>query len=134
MSKERRHVLDHTRNRGGGHRGRGLTAPEMPAAWKQKIDHATKAREAGDDAKAEAILKEIVSEADKLGPNDLRLADLLVPWLGCTSRATRAKGTEFGRLSLCCSGPWLSVRRFKAQGIPMWQRLSLGWEPVASWA
>jgi tetratricopeptide (TPR) repeat protein len=47
---------------------------DMPEAWKQKSDAAEKARESGDDSRAEALLVEVVREAEKLGDQDLRLA------------------------------------------------------------
>ncbi len=46
----------------------------MPAARKQKTEAAEKAQKSGDQVSAEALLLEVVREAEKLGPQDLRLA------------------------------------------------------------
>ena len=48
--------------------------PAMPAAWQQKTEAAEKAWKSGDQVGAEALLLEVVREAEKLGPQDLRLA------------------------------------------------------------
>ena len=48
--------------------------PEMPEAWKQKVEAAAKAREAGRSVEAGALLAEVVREAKKLGKGDFRLA------------------------------------------------------------
>jgi tetratricopeptide (TPR) repeat protein len=52
-------------------------APEIPAAWQQKLEAAVKAQKSGRTAEAEALIKQVVSEAEKLGPDDLRLAEPL---------------------------------------------------------
>jgi tetratricopeptide (TPR) repeat protein len=46
----------------------------MPEAWKQKTEAADKAMRSGDRARAEALLVEVVCEAEKFGAEDLRLA------------------------------------------------------------
>jgi hypothetical protein len=46
----------------------------MPEAWKQKTEAADKAMRSGDRARAEALLVEMVREAEKPGARDLRLA------------------------------------------------------------
>jgi tetratricopeptide (TPR) repeat protein len=55
-----------------------LAAPvqddEMPDAWKSKLEAAVRAESSGKFAQEEALLTEVVSEAEKLGQNDLRLA------------------------------------------------------------
>ncbi len=48
-----------------------------PEAWKQKFDAAAEAEKAGKAATAEALLTEVVGEAEELGRADLRLADPL---------------------------------------------------------
>jgi hypothetical protein len=58
----------------------------MPEAWKQKTEAADKAMRSGDRARAEALLVEVVREAEKFGAEDLRLAQPL-------QEARRAKAT-----------------------------------------
>ncbi|WP_165231590.1 tetratricopeptide repeat protein [Aquisphaera insulae] len=52
-------------------------APDKPEAWTRRYEEAGKAIKAGSLARAELILTEVVGEAEKLGPDDLRVAEPL---------------------------------------------------------
>ncbi len=53
---------------------RAQAPPEMRQAWQQKVDAALKAQDSGSFAKAETLLIEGLSEVEKLGENDVRVA------------------------------------------------------------
>jgi tetratricopeptide (TPR) repeat protein len=74
----------------------GLAEPvenpwELTAAWRQRIEAATRAEESGHDAEAENLLKAIVTRAEKAGAVDLRLADALERLAGfyCSKKRKR---------------------------------------------
>ena len=49
-------------------------APDEPEAWTRKVEAAADAVKAGQSARAEVLLLEVVEEAEKRGPDDLGLA------------------------------------------------------------
>ena len=53
------------------------SAQELPAAWQQKLEVTFKALKSGDAAQAVALLRDVVSDAEKPGPDDLRSAEPL---------------------------------------------------------
>lgn len=67
---------------------------EEPEAWKQKREAAGKACEAGSYATAEVLLLEIVGEAEKLGPGNVRLATPLEMLAGFYLRGKRHAEAE----------------------------------------
>ena len=48
--------------------------PELPESWMRNVEAAAKADKEGHPVEAEALLTEVVREAEKLGPDDLHLA------------------------------------------------------------
>ena len=71
---------------------------EVPPACKQKIEAAAKAEKAGDYPAAEALLLEVVKEAEKLGESDIRLATELELLAGFYLDRKRERFAEAERL------------------------------------
>ena len=86
--------------------GQPAQAPEMPEAWQKKIEAAVKASESHHPVQAEALLTEVVNEAEKFGRDDLRRAQplelsLCFTWTGNTSNTPKP--------SVCSAVRWRSV-------------------------
>ena len=97
-------------------------SPELPAAWKQKFEAAAKAVETGHSIQAEALLAEVVEEAEKLGRDDLRLAEPLET-LAIFYMRQIAEAIYRGR-AFVRAVRWRSERKRWGRIIPRWPRRS----------